>query len=99
MFVHDAVVVTRVTPPCTSIGGGVVVTLDLNQSLNVAACNPVVVSSSCDAGIPAKLSDDGRSVTFTMPEVTRASASHTLKFSANGGGCWTALKEFPLFGE
>ena len=99
VFVHNRLVVGSTVPPCASIQGGTLVTVDIGQSLHVAACNPLVLLSSCDAAIPAKLSADGRQASFTMPAVARASASHTLKFSANAGGCWTAAKEFPLFGE
>jgi hypothetical protein len=99
VFVHERLAIGSIVPPCACIQGGTLVTVDFGQSLHVAACNPLVLLSSCDAAIPAKLSADGRQASFTMPAVARASASHTLKFSANAGGCWTAAKEFPLFGE
>ncbi len=70
-----------------------------HQVLHTAACTPLVMLSSCDSPVPAKFAADGASVTFTSPAVARASASNSLKFSANGGIDWTTAVDFPLFGQ
>ncbi len=99
VFVHEPLTIASVTPPCTSIAGGTVVSVDVSQALHVPVCQPLIMLSSSDEAIPARFSSDGRHVTFTMPVVARAAASHTLKFSANRGCNWTAATAFPLFGE
>jgi hypothetical protein len=99
VFVHQPLTVSSITPPCASIAGGTVVSVDLGLTLHVPVCQPLIMLSSCDAAIPAVFSSDGRHVTFNMPVVQRTAASNTLKFSANGGSNWTTVKEFPLFGE
>ncbi len=99
VFVHQPLTIASVTPPCTSIAGGTVVSVGVSHALHVAVCQPLITLSSSDAAIPATFSSDGRHVTFTMPAVARAAAGHTLKFSANGGCNWTTAAAFPLFGE
>lgn len=99
IFVHSPLALPSISPPCASIAGGAVVTVALSQVLHTAACTPLVMLSSCDSPVPAKFAADGASVTFTSPAVARASASNSLKFSANGGIDWTTAVDFPLFGQ